>query len=431
MKMKVWKGIFALLMVSLFLVLAACGGADNTEPAQTNGEATEKEEENKETDTATAAADKITIFVSKVEITEQLEALAKDYEKETGVEVEVWGTTGDDYFQQLQIRLNSNQGPSIFSLRHLTEAKAMESYSYDLSKEEYVQYIADNMALELNGKVLGIPFGVEGFGLVYNKDLVDPADVADYSSFVSTLEKFSGTDVAGLSLSQEGFFLIGHISNYPFSVMEDNVAFMDKLNAGEVTMAETEEFQKFGEMMEVFKAHSRNPLEVKYDTQIGDFASGKTAMIHQGNWASGMLADYELDFEYGMLPVPLMDNDKLAVGVGMNWSVNSTKDEAEIQAALDFLEWMHTTETGHRYIVEEFGAIPALTNIEPSDLDPLSQAVFEATNSGKTIPWSHTYFPANMVVNDFVPAAQNFFINDVTGQEFIKQLDEAWQNASK
>ena len=58
---------------------------------------------------------KITIFQSKVEISDQLEALAKEYTEETGVEVEIWGTTGDDYFQQLQIRLNSDQGPSIFS----------------------------------------------------------------------------------------------------------------------------------------------------------------------------------------------------------------------------------------------------------------------------------------------------------------------------
>jgi raffinose/stachyose/melibiose transport system substrate-binding protein len=408
--MKIRKSLLVLLLVSLFLALGACGGNKETKGSE--------------------GANKISIFVSKVEITEQLEAMAKEYEKETGVEVEVWGTTGDDYFQQLQIKLNSNQGPSIFSIRHLTEAKSMESYAYDLSNEEYVKYIADNMALELNEKVLGIPFGVEGFGLVYNKSLIDPSDVADYDSFVKTLQKFSGTDVAGLSLSQEGFFLIGHISNYPFSIQKENIAFMDKLSAGEATMVDSEEFKKFGEMMEVFREYGRNPLEVTYDSQIGDFASGKTAMIHQGNWANGMLADYSIDFEYGMLPVPLMDNDKLAVGVGMNWSVNANKDQAEIQAALDFLEWMHTSETGHRYIVEEFRAIPALTNIAPADLDPLSQAVFEATSSGKTIPWSHTYYPANMVVNDFVPATQNFFINkDVTGQEFIKLLDQAWQYA--
>ncbi|MBU9712676.1 ABC transporter substrate-binding protein [Evansella tamaricis] len=436
--MKFWKTILALLLVTSLFFLAACGGEDEEAGTDDGGgqDTEEPAEDNTDdsgdtgSDTDGETVDKITIFQSKVEITEELEELAKIYEEETGVEVEVWGTTGDDYFQQLQIRLNSNQGPSIFSLRHLTEAMSLESYAYDLSDVEYAQYIAENMALEVNGKLLGIPFGAEGFGLVYNKDLIDPADVADYASFVNTLQEFDGTDVSGLSLSQEGFFLIGHISNYPFSLQNDNIAFMDQVNAGEVSLGDVEEFQAFGEMLEDIRAYTRNPLEVNYDSQIGDFASGKTAMIHQGNWAYGMFSDYELDFEMGMLPVPLMDNDSLAVGVGLHWSVNAEKDDAEIQAALDFLDWLHTTEIGHSYLVEEFNTIPALTNIEVSDFDPLSQAVFDAINEGKTIPWSHTYFPANLVVNDFVPVAENFFINEsLTGQEVVEMMDDAWQNA--
>ncbi|MCD8510232.1 MAG: extracellular solute-binding protein [Bacillus sp. (in: Bacteria)] len=424
--MKFLRSKMMYVCLVLVLALAACGGGDQA------GEETPPTDADQETDGG-ETVDQISIFQSKVEITEELEALAKEYEEETGVRVEVWGTTGDDYFQQLQIRLNSNQGPSIFSLRHLTEAMTLEPYTYDLSNEEFTNNIAPNMGLEVNDKLLGIPFGVEGFGLVYNKDMLDPSDVADYDSFVETLRRFDEEgDAAGLSLSREAFFLIGHISNYPFSIQDDPIDFMDQLTDGEVTMADTEEFQAFGDMMEVIRAHSPNPMEVTYDSQVGDFASGRTAMIHQGNWAYGMLSDYDLDFEVGMLPVPLMDNDKLAVGVGMNWSVNADKDEAEIQAAIDFLDWMHTTEAGHRYIVEEFGAVPALTNIEAGDLDPLSQAVYEAASAGETIPWSHTYYPTGMVVNDFTPAAQNFFINnDFSGQELIEALDEAWHNASR
>lgn len=428
--MKFLRSKMMYLCLVLLFALAACGGGDQA------GEETPPADTDQETDQGADGGDtvdQISIFQSKVEISEELEALAKEYEEETGVRVEVWGTTGDDYFQQLQIRLNSNQGPSIFSLRHLTEAMTLEPYAYDLSDVPYADDIAPNMGLEVDDKLLGIPFGVEGFGLVYNKDMIDPSDVADYDSFVETLRRFDEEgDAAGLSLSREAFFLIGHVSNYPFSIQEDNIEFMDRLNAGEVTMADTEEFQAFGEMMEAIRDHTPNPMEVTYDSQVGDFAAGRTAMIHQGNWAHGMLQDYDLDFEVGMLPVPLMDNDKLAVGVGMNWSVNADKDEAEIQAALDFLEWMHTSETGHRYIVEEFGAVPALTNIEAGDLDPLSMAVYEATTAGETIPWSHTYYPANLVVNDFMPVAQNFFINSgVTGQDLVEDMDEAWHNASR
>src|SRR5690606_3039119 len=153
-------------------------------------------------------------------------------------------------------------------------------------------------------------------------------------------------------LSQEAYFLIGHMSNYPFSLQDNHFDYIDKLTAGEVTMAETPEFQEFGKFMEVIRKYSlKNPLDVTYDEEIGDFATGKTAMIHQGNWAYGMFSDYDLDFEMGMMAFPLAGNDKLAVGVGNNWAVNGTKDEAEIKAAVDFLNWLFTSETGQRYIV--------------------------------------------------------------------------------
>ena len=104
----------------------------------------------------------------------------------------------------------------------MKEAERMESYVYDMSNEEYVANIAPNMELKLDDKVVGVPYGVEGFGLVYNKDLVSPEDVADLDSFVSTLEKLNGEGINGLGLSQEAYFLIGHISNYPFSLQADH-----------------------------------------------------------------------------------------------------------------------------------------------------------------------------------------------------------------
>lgn len=411
------------IFAALVLMLAACGGGEENTDDATGNEGTTEE----------ASAGKITIFQSKVEISEQLEALAEEYTKETGVEVEVWGTTGDDYFQQLQIDLGSDEGPTIFTLDGPIQARQLESYLYDMSDAEFIPNIAPNMELEMDGKIVGLPYGVEGFGLVYNKDLVNPDDLKDYDSFVATLERLYNEGINPLGLSQEAYFLIGHISNYPFSVQDDNVDFIEKLEAGEVTMAETPEFQEFGKFMEAIREYSiKNPLEVTYDEEVGDLATKKSAMIHQGNWAWGLLADYEdeIDFELGLMPFPLAGNDKLAVGVGAFWAVNGTKDQEEIDLAIDFLNWLVTSETGKRYIVEEFKFVPAMTNIEANDLDPLSQDVLEASNSGNTIPWSHAYYPPNLVVNEFTPIAQEFFLNeDMTGEELIELLDEAYQNA--
>mgnify|MGYP000890508745 FL=1 len=104
MKLKV-KKIRTLLVLALMLsmILTGCGSSGGQSRANNNSrnsssetipEATKK---SNETDKDLKAAKKIVVFQSKVEITDQLEAMAKDYESETGVQAEVWGTTGDDY----------------------------------------------------------------------------------------------------------------------------------------------------------------------------------------------------------------------------------------------------------------------------------------------------------------------------------------------
>jgi raffinose/stachyose/melibiose transport system substrate-binding protein len=278
-----------------------------------------------------------------------------------------------------------------------------------------------------------VPYGVEGFGLVYNKNLVNPADVRDLDSFTALLKSFKDQGKNGFSLSQEAYFLIGHILNTPFALQPDPQDFIEQLNSGKVKMAETKEFQEFARFLEAIREYAVNPMEITYDKQMGDFATGKTAIVHQGNWSYGMLADFgELDFEYGMMPFPLMGNDKIAVGQASNWVINGKAKPEEIEAARAFLNWLFTSETGKNAIVNEFKFVPAMTTIKAENLDPLSQAVYDATQSGDTIPWAMNFFPQGIIVNDLAPAAQEFFLNPgMTGEQFLKKLDEVWANAVK
>jgi raffinose/stachyose/melibiose transport system substrate-binding protein len=420
------KQVFSLLTATaLFISLVGCGNttSDGSSSPSASGSPSKAAEKLK----------KISLFQSKVEIADSLEALTKKYTQETGNEVEVWGAAGDAYTTQLQAKLTANAGPSIFSIGTGAEAEKYKSYYYDLSNEPIVKNIAPNMALMADGKTVGIPYGVEGYGLVYNKSLVDPKNVTDLDSFTNTLKKLKTDGKNGLSLSQEAYFLIGHIINTPFALQPDPKAFIEKLNKGEVKMADTKEFQEFAKFMDAIKANTKNPLEVKYDSQMGDFATGKTAMVHQGNWSYGMLKDFgDLGFEVGMMPLPLAGNKKLAVGVGSNWVINGKADPDEIKAASAFLNWLFTSETGKNTIVKEFKFIPAMTNIEASGLDPLSKAVFEATKSGQTIPWASNYFPQGIIINDLAPATQEYMLKkEMTGEQFLQKLDAAWAKATK
>jgi raffinose/stachyose/melibiose transport system substrate-binding protein len=427
--MKQAKKSFSILLSSLALVtlLAACGNSGST-----TGSTSSTDPGSSSPPAATAKLAKISIFQSKVEIANQLEALAKQYTKETGNEVDVWGAAGDAYDTQLQAKLAANQGPTIFDVGPGAEADKFKSYLADLSSQPIVKDIAPNQALIENGKTVGIPYGVEGFGLVYNKNLVKPGSITDLNSFTTVLKDLKAKGISGLELSKEDYFLIGHIINTPFALMPDPQGFIDKLNKGEVKMADTKQFQDWAKFMDVIKANTKNPMQTTYDSQMGDFATGKTAMVHQGNWAYSMLSSYKTNFGIGMMPFPLDGNNKLAVGVASYWVVNSTASPDEIKAADAFLNWLYTSDTGKNAIVNEFHFIPAMTNIKADNLDPLSQAVFEATKSGNTIPWAFNYFPQGIITNELAPAAQAYFLDkNMTGEQFLKNLDAAWANGAK
>ena len=83
-KMKKRKVVSILLAAAMMTSLLATGcGAGGDEGGSSDGD----------------SAKKITIFQQKTEIYDQLKDLAKAYEEETGVEVEVWQISGDDYYQ--------------------------------------------------------------------------------------------------------------------------------------------------------------------------------------------------------------------------------------------------------------------------------------------------------------------------------------------
>ncbi|WMT41307.1 ABC transporter substrate-binding protein [Paenibacillus sp. D2_2] len=424
---KTRKALGLLVMAALIISLVACGGkTSNNSAANTGSNSSGKGDAG-----TSEKLPKISLFQSKVEIAEALEGLANKYKEETGNEIEVWGSAGDAYITQLQAKLAAKEGPTIFTVASGAEAEKFKSYYYDMSNESYVKNIAPNMALESDGKVVGVPVGVEGFGLVYNKSLVDPKDVTDLDSFTKTLQNLKAEGINGLSLSQEAYFLIGHILNTPFALQADPQDFIDKLNKGEVKMADTKEFQEFAKFMEAIKEYSVNPMEVTYDTQMGDLATGKTAMVHQGNWSYGMLADYD-GLDVGMMALPIAGNKKLSVDIPSGWVINNGASADEIKAANAFLDWMYNSETGKNTIVNEFKFIPAMTNIDADSLDPLSQAVFEATKSGNTIPWAMNYFPQGSIVNDLAPATSEFFLDpNQTSEQFLQNLDAAWAKAVK
>ncbi|MCR4996972.1 MAG: ABC transporter substrate-binding protein [Butyrivibrio sp.] len=374
------------------------------------------------------AGGKFTIFQSKTEIMDQLNQLAKDYKDETGVEIEVWETSGDNYYKDLKTGISTESGPVLFSLAPGSESVEMSDYLEDVSDLSFMSKISDNLKDSVDGKVVGVPYTIEGFGLVYDGNLVDTSKIGSTDALIDYLKEAKGKGINGLGLSQEDYFLIAHILNTPFAVQDDPDAYLQQVLKGEVRMKDNDAFKEFAKLMEAIRENCTNPVDVTYDNNCGDFATGKAAIIHQGNWAYGMFKDYDVDFDMGIAPVPINGNKKVAVSVPAAWYINVDASDEEKSMAKDFLEWLYTSDKGKDYLMNQFGFVPVVDGMTSDKLDPLSKSISEASKD--SIPWVMSNWPAGIITTSLSPITQEFFTNpSMTGEELIDKLNDAFVNA--
>ena len=400
------------------MVLGGCGSKGGSDASNTEGASGESK-------------GKITIFQQKTEIYDQLKELAKDYEKETGVEVEVWQISGDDYYQNLKTYMSSESGPTVFSLSSSTEIAEMSAYLEDLSDLSFLDKINDDLIAKSDDKTVGVPMTAEGFGLVYNKNLISEDQINTTDALVQTIKDAAADGETGLGLSQEAYFLIGQILNTPFALQDDPAQFCQDVYDGKVNIADVKEFQELGQIFEAIKENQKNPLEVSYDDNCGDFATGKTEMIHQGNWCYSLFSSYDVDFDMGIAPLPIAGNESIAVGVPSVWCVNTDASDSDKQLAKDFLNWLYTSETGADYLTNKFGFIPVVDGMEADNLDPLSQAVSDAIAEGNIIPWTfNEEWPAGIITTYLVQNAEEYFSSDMTTDEFLRALNDSFVTAA-
>ena len=193
MKKRLVTTIAAAMSMTMFI--AGCGSAAQTGSAdsQVAGAKTENTAEADdagEAGSSEGAADKIIIFQSKAEIQDQLEECAEAFTEETGIEVEIWGTTGDDYQQQLETKLANDQGPTIFTQQSGDILERLKDYCADLSDMDCIRDIPEGLIadIKIDGKTVGIPYTMEGFGIVYNKSLCDATTLKTTDDFVKMIK---------------------------------------------------------------------------------------------------------------------------------------------------------------------------------------------------------------------------------------------------
>ncbi|KSU56701.1 ABC transporter substrate-binding protein [[Bacillus] enclensis] len=418
-----------LLLTSLILVFGIISGCSSKESSSGGGS------DSKSGDDVVT----LNLFQFKVEIADQLQEMIKEFEAEhpnIKVKLETVGG-GADYGAALKAKFASGEEPDIFNNGGFKELELWQEKLADLSGEPWVEHVLPIGKVPMtaeDGKLYGMPVNLEGYGFVYNKDLFEKAGIKEAPKTIDELKDASKKlEKAGITPFSAGYgewWVIGqHLLNIPFAQQDDPEAFIAGLYDGSEKIVGNEKFKQFKEVLDTeLKYANDNPLTTDYNTQVTLFASGETAMLQQGNWTENMITEINPDINMGFLPIPISNDESansLPVGVPNNWVLN--KNSEHLEEAKTFLNWMVSSETGKRYITEEFAFIPAFDNIEPAGLGDLGTSILEYSKDEKTIPWTWFKWPdgAN---KEFAAAIQEYAAGKIDYDTLLERFQKSWDN---
>ena len=357
---------------------------------------------------AVSALADITIVQNKVEIDAALQEYAAAYSAETGKNVKVITAGGSsDYNTALKAEFASGKEPDIFVIEGPTGYELYKDKIADQTGAEWTQYTA---AAYMDGdKVVGFPVAVEGYGMAYNKDIldkagIDPATLTNVDAYQAAFEKLDsmkeelGLDavVSMVAGTAPGMTWVTGLHNFnvylTVGLDRNDTSIIDQVLEGKV---DEDRFHAYCEYVALIFKYSDPEMLLNgtQDMQLAAFANGKTAFYHQGNWMDPNIVALNVDFPMAYAPHAFLheDTDGILVNAPSWYVVNA--NAGNVEQATDFLNALALTEAGQDYMVNKAAMVPAFTNVTLEPATPLSKSVMEWNAAGKTYSWQQYKLP--------------------------------------
>ena len=405
----------------------------------------------------------------KPEIADIYEEISKAYESETGIKVIVDTAANNTYEQTLISKMaNKEEAPTLFQINGPRGYNNWKDYCADLTGTELYAHLSDkSLAVTVDGKAYGIPYVVEGYGIIYNKAITDKyfalpnkatsytsmEEVNNYAALKAVVEDMQANKEA---LGIEGVFASTslkagedwrwqtHLANLP-------VYYEFKTNNVDLTSDQTKTitFQYSDNFKNIFDLYLNNstiePSKTGTKTvndSMAEFALEKCAMVQNGNWAWGQVAGVDgnkvLAENVKYLPIYTgvegEESQGLCTGTENFFCINAKASEAEQKAAADFIYWLYSSTTGKDFVTNKLGFIAPFDTFEENEkpTDPLAKEVLNwMSKDGVTsVAWNFTLFPSQTFKDNFGSALLQYAQGTKTWEEVKTQVVNDWASES-
>lgn len=411
------KNLLSVLLATTMVasLLAGCGEAAAPAAAPAADAATEESEapaeEAEEAEAPKEVADGQVYYLNfKPEADEAWQAIAKSYTEQTGVPVTVVTAASGTYEETLSAEIIKDEAPTLFQVNGPVGLQNWKDYCYDLNGSSlYNELTSDSFALKDGDAVAGIAYVIESYGIITNTELLDKAGytVDDIKSFEDlkkvaediTARKdelgFAAFTSAGMDGSSDWRFKT-HLANLPiyFEYQADGVDAKT-----EITGSFLDNYKAMWDLYINNATCDPKDLASKTgDDAENEFADGQAVFYQNGSWEYANLTGKGMtDDQLAMIPIYVGAGDEanqgLCTGTENYWCVNNEASEEDIQATIDFLTWMVTSQEGTQMLADTIGVIPFKGAAETTNLFVLNDRQYTA--DGKTpVSWNFTTMPS-------------------------------------
>ena len=416
------KKLLALLLAGVMaLSMVACGSSEPAAPEAETGS--------------------VYYLNFKPEQDAQWQALAEAYTTETGVPVTVVTAASGEYETTLMAEMGKDEAPTLFQVNGPVGLANWKDYCYDLSGSDvYNELSGDSFALIEDGKVYGLAYVVETYGIIANKTLLVAAghtvdEITSFETLKAVAEDiqsrkdelgFAAFSSAGMDGSSDWRFKT-HLANLPLTFEYQT----EGITPGTVKGTYLDNYRNIWDLY--INNATCDPAELSAKTgndAVTEMVEGKAVFYQNGTWAAGDLAAIIDDLTMIPLYIGVGDeaNQGLCTGSENYWCVNSQASQADIDATLAFLNWCVTSETGLNGMCKDMGFVIPFAKALEADNKFVQEANAMIAEGKTPVGWNFPTMPSEEWKN-MVGSALTAYAADQTDDNWavvVKNFVDGW-----
>lgn len=350
---------------------------------------------------------------------------------------------GADYSEELKKLRMKGEVPDLIYFDRSTDLASWQNDLADLSNEAWASDTRLAPKDNLN-RVIGFPVSVEGYGLIYNQDIlqkagIDPAQLNNFAALQAAVgnltkqkEKLGLESVFAYSLApDQGMTWTNSVKLFNVYLSEglsyNNRLMIDSFLKGSVSDDRLNQFTKF---IELLIHQTDNDLLTKgsYADQIDWFAQGKAAFILESQQIEFTLLQQGASFSMGFLPIPSYLPITSGVFAKANGWYGIYQNSPNQKQARQFLSDLQSTQEGNAYLINPSKGVPAFKTLIVKPQTPLTLSLWNWVKADKIYSIWQDELPSDWINQYLTPSFVEYSQGLTSQQAFVNQLKQDIQS---